>query len=175
MSQQKLINYEKTVDNAFRNKNSKSPYSVIDYCPTTTSYSDLFFVQDTPLSKAYFDIANVEMIRHALTEIIYTEDKLKIGLQPLKPLKLTMMRYFTDVACDMEQYDNVEKNLEFLNTYTLVNLTRRIRKNIQQQLGMYQYVEERLTTVKVPNPTYGNYTEKTLPLSLYYNGCPRQL
>lgn len=172
---EKVMQYENSIARAFANGNTKTAFAPVEYCPTTNSYSDLFFVKETPLSKVYFDPANIEMIRTALTEIIFKEDGLKIGLQPLRPLKLSMMNYFNDVSCDMNQYDNVDKNLQFVNTYTLVYLTRRIRKNIQQQLGMYQWVEERLTTVKMPNPTYDNYREKTLPLSLYYNGCPRQL
>lgn len=140
------------------------------WCTTTNSFEDLFFIEKNPLTDAVFDPFNVEMLRHALSKMIKVKYGIDIGLQPLKPFKLAMMRYYNDVYCDLDLYNNVDKTLTFCNNYILTILSERVYKNIKQQLGMLSYTEERLSQIKLPNPVDTRPLGRELSCDYYYNG-----
>lgn len=138
-------------------------------------YSVLFNVQRTPLSDAFFSYANTRMIQYALRTVLKEKYGYNIGLQPWKPLRLAMMRYFNDIECDFCQEFNIEEGLDRVNAYTLRQLETRIIKNYRQQLGFLQWTDDVLRKIKLPRPLYDNiaWTRKGFDLSPYYNGCDR--
>lgn len=142
----------------------------ITYCTNTNSYQDIFFEQPTPLSNSFFADLNVEMLRRAVSAEIKRRYGLDIAPQPWKPFKMVMMRYFRDIAEDLDQWHDVQATLDKINAYTLNYIVDRVHKNIQQQLGYLRYTEERISGVKLPNPVYTRPLGKELQASVYYNG-----
>lgn len=142
----------------------------VAFCTNTNSYQDIFFEQPTPLSNSFFNDFNVEMLRKAVSMEIKKRHGMDVAPQPWKPFKLVMMRYYRDVAEDLDQWHDVQNTLDKLNAYTLEYITERVVKNIRQQLGYLRYTEERISGIKLPNPIYTRPLGKELYASVYYNG-----
>lgn len=151
-----------------------TPCSVTAEPIDTNSYDQLFHLESTPLSRAFFSHKNIEFIRHSISKIFWKKYGLPLGLQPYKPTKLFMMQVYNDISCDMCQRGDINKNFNIMNSYALEELEKRIYKNLNFQFGYQNWVQKALYTVQIQNPMYTRVNKRELSLSKYYNGCEYQ-
>lgn len=153
---------------------NKQPCSVTAEPVDKNSYDQLFQMESTPLSRAFFSHKNIEFIRHQISRIFKEKYNIPLGLQPYKPTKLFMMLVYNDISCDMCQTGDITKNFNIMNAYTLEELEKRIYKNLNFQFGYQNWVQKALHTVQIQNPMYTRVDKRELSLSKYYNGCEYQ-
>ena len=153
---------------------NKEPCSVTAEPLDTNSYDQLFQMESTPLSRAYFSHKNIEFIRHSISGIFKKKYNIPLGLQPYKPTKLFMMQVYNDLSCDMCQTGDITKNFNIMNAYCLEELEKRIYKNLNFQFGYQNWVQKATNTVQIQNPMYTRVNKRELSLSKYYNGCEYQ-
>lgn len=167
----------------WNNEYGNLPNGMADYsnsCSVTAepvdgnSYDQLFHMESTPLSRAFFTHRNIEFIRHSISGIFLKKYKLPLGLQPYKPTKLFMMMVFNDLSGDMCQTGDITNTFNVMNSYCLEELEKRIYKNLNFQFGYQNWVQKSLNTIQIQNPISTRIHKRELSLSKYYNGCDSQ-